>query len=154
MKLISLACGSKVKISDTDFSKVNKLSWCIHSRGYAHAYYKGKKVLMHRFIKGLGAEDSKIQVDHRNSDRLDNRRSNLRLADNAKNQANRRKTVGISKYKGVTFDKCRNKWIAQIKVDQRHIFLGRFDKEKDAAMKYDKEAIRFFGRFARLNCGV
>lgn len=40
-----------------------------------------------------------------------------------------------SKYVGVTFDKRRNKWIAQIKNNGKTKFLGQFDTEENAHQK-------------------
>ena len=43
------------------------------------------------------------------------------------------------------------KWYACIKIDKRSIHLGSFGKEEKAAERYDKEAKKHFGEFARLN---
>jgi len=45
---------------------------------------------------------------------------------------------GTSKYRGVT--KRGKKWEAGIKVDGRRKSLGRFDREDEAARKYDETA--------------
>lgn len=45
-------------------------------------------------------------------------------------------TSGVT---GVTYDKSRNKWLAQIEFKGRHVYLGRF-KEKENAIKARKEA--------------
>src|SRR5262245_13416131 len=58
------------------------------------------------------------QIDHINGDRADNRLANLRLATRKQNQQNR-------KAGGIRFEKGR--WRADIKVDYRQIYLGRFD---------------------------
>ena len=43
------------------------------------------------------------------------------------------------------------KWTAQIKVDGKHIHLGYFQSEKEAAKAYDKAALKYFGEFANPN---
>jgi hypothetical protein len=88
---------------------------------------------MHREVLGLAADDSRV-VDHVNRDRLDNRRSNLRLlsaAENAQNQGPARGST--SRFRGVHWCASRRKWVARVKIDGRHRNLGRFDDELEAA---------------------
>lgn len=67
-------------------------------------------------------------VDHINMDRLDNRKCNLRICTNQENQFNKTKTkANTSGFKGVWFDKARNKWASEIKLNYKKIFIGRFD---------------------------
>jgi len=56
-----------------------------------------------------------------------------------------------SGYRGVSFDKSRNKWHAEITVDWKKIHLGRFDTPEQAALAYNKAAIEQRGELARLN---
>ena len=44
---------------------------------------------MHRFI--MGAENTQLQVDHKNHQTLDNRRENLEVVTHEENQKRRRK---------------------------------------------------------------
>lgn len=87
-------------------------------------------------------------VDHINSDRADNRLSNLRLASIAENVRNgRARRAGL---KGAT--KLKNgKWRAQIMVNRRNIYLGDHATEEAAAAAYDRAARRHHGEFARTN---
>jgi hypothetical protein len=101
---------------------------------------------MHRVILGL-ADGDPTQVDHRNHDGLDNRRSNLRTATPPQNNGNQLKRKGTtSKYKGVSRYKGR-RWRAAIQ--RRH--LGIFGSEEAAATAYNVAASEVFGEYAHLN---
>lgn len=61
------------------------------------------------------------------------------------------RVVKTSKYKGVTWDKGRNKWQSRIKKDGKSIYIGRYVSEEEAGRAYNKKAIELFGEFAKLN---
>lgn len=104
-----------------------------------------ENVVMHRLILGTDQH-----VDHRDGDGLNNRRSNLRLANHSQNGANAPKRLGTkSRYKGVSTH--RDRWRAQIRVQRKYVHLGMFADEADAARAYDLAALEAFGEFARLN---
>lgn len=119
---------------------------------YAHAWNGRQHYYMHRLISGCAAKE---RVDHDNRNGLDNRRRNLRIATASQNGANRmadRRRVGkTSRYKGVFWDKARNRWMATIHHQGRTRSLGRFTDEHEAAAAYDRAAAELWGRFARLN---
>ena len=46
-----------------------------------------------------------------------------------------------SKFVGVSWDKKEKKWKAQIMIDRKMKYLGYFDDEKEAACKYDEQAV-------------
>ena len=43
----------------------------------------------------------------------------------------------VSGFRGVSYDKSRNKWTSQICVDYKRIHIGRYDNAVDAAIAYD-----------------
>lgn len=55
------------------------------------------------------------------------------------------------RYKGASWDKTYSKWQGRIYVNHKSVFLGYFLKEVDAALAYDRAAVRYFGDFACLN---
>jgi hypothetical protein len=113
----------------------------------------GKKTTqaLHRFL--MGVTDPKVEVDHDDHDGLNNCKYNLRVCPEPHaNDANRLKTWGRSKFKGVVWD--ANKWQAQITVNQVRYRLGRFVVEEDAARAYDKAALEKFGEFALTNAAM
>ena len=146
-KVVFLTKGQTALVDDEDYEMVNKINWCV-SGGYA---YNGARGPMHRFL--LSAPTG-VMVDHIDGNRLNNRRSNLRLCSNSQNQANRQVFRGASPFKGVVWQKRTNgtgSWKAQL-VDQGVvIYLGVFKTDREAAAAYNEEAIRRFGKFASLN---
>lgn len=90
--------------------------------------------LLHRFL--MNAEKG-YEVDHRNHNTLDNRRSsNLRLTTHNQNQQNRMPDGNLgskSKYRGVGWDEKNQKWRAYYCVNGKTKFLGRFESEEEAA---------------------
>lgn len=149
MKEIVLKNGEICILDEDDFDYISSFKWQITSnKKYASGWVDGKVRLMHRVI--LDMKDSKLEVDHINGNGFDNRKSNLRACTRQQNSFNA-KGKGLSKYKGVYWCTKTNRWRAQIKGDGKNRNLGRFLIEKDAAIAYDKGAIKYFGEYARLN---
>ena len=122
----------------------------LHSDGYARkGSIKIHRIIMERIIKSK-IPKNKV-VDHINRNRLDNRRSNLRLCSISENSRNVGKFKGTSKFKGVSWKKSKNKWCCQIKVNGNVKHLGLFDNEIDAGKRYNEEALLLHGDFASLN---
>ncbi|PDS97535.1 hypothetical protein CO659_12790 [Rhizobium sp. S9] len=56
-----------------------------------------------------------------------------------------------SGYKGVSFDKTKNKWLAQIEIGGKSKHLGRYDNADEAAKAYDAAVISYYGSDVYLN---
>lgn len=121
------------------------------SRGYRYGRIGGSTVMAHIVVWALEhGEVPSDEIDHINGDRQDNRPLNLRVASRSLNCANRAPSgSGTSIYKGVS--RSGKRWMAQIKVKQKRLILGRYDSEVDAAKAYDMAAKVHFGEFARIN---
>jgi hypothetical protein len=141
---------NKEKISETlvdDELYYNLIQYPWHiSRGYSNS----KKIgLMHRYIMNYDGND---YIDHINNNPLDNRKNNLRIASPKENMMNRKANINsTSQYIGVSFDKTRNKWKANITIDNKLKFLGRFESEQDAAKARDEYTKKIFNEFGNLN---
>jgi hypothetical protein len=93
-----------------------------------------------------------MQIDHRDTNGLNNQKTNLRICTVAQNQMNKRKSPNkSSQYKGVFWHKNKERWKATIRVNDTNIHLGSFKVEKEAALAYDKIAMEWCGQYARLN---
>lgn len=148
---VPLTRGMFALIDSADILMVESHSWCAHrssSGFYATSRIEGKLIFMHHFVLGVAND---VGIDHRNGDRLDNRRDNLRLATAQQNMRNQRPRGGSSRFKGVHWNRRSGKWQASLSVDYRYVYLGLFTDEAEAARAYDAAAIRLFGEFARLN---
>lgn len=158
MKLIPLANGKFTMVDDEDYDSLSPFHWRMSNYGYALRHRLKNEpvrrpfaVLMHRQI--MGVTDPKIEVDHKDRNRLNNQRSNLRLCvNNLQASLNRTKRAGTSsKYVGVSWIKKRRRWAASITTNGVSTYLGRFDHEGHAALMYDYAAIERHGEFASLN---
>lgn len=150
---ISLANGGFAEIDESDLALVSAHRWTfsVHRCGirYARTKIDGKVVLMHRLILGC---DESLEVDHRDGNGLNNRRTNLRPCTHQQNIANRRKLApATSAFKGVFWETRRGAWCANIRVQGRKKHLGYFEEETEAARAYDVAAKQGFGEFARIN---
>lgn len=150
MKELRLTQGKIALVDDCDFDALNKYRWWAEKRNnsfYARTKINKINVYMHRHI--MKAECDR-DVDHKDQNPLNNQRSNLRLCSRAQNQLNK-PPRGKSKYKGVYFDKRRNKYYAQITIDGKTKSFAYGFTEEDAAKTYDVEAKKLHGEFAHLN---
>ena len=100
MKVMLLTKGYVAIISKSDWKKVRKYKWHVHtSKGskrkhgfpYARTTVKGKKVYLHRFI--FDNLTKEYEVDHINHQTLDCRRENLRIVTPEENKKLKRKKL-------------------------------------------------------------
>lgn len=145
---IDLTQGKKAIIDYEDYSNISQSSWCFDaSNGYPVSRIKGTRVRLHRFL--LKPREGEL-IDHINRDKLDNRRSNLRIVDAKTNVRNRGTNKNnTSGFRGVI--KFRGKWRAQITPNYKFIDLGLYETAKKAALAYNAAASTLLGKDAFLN---
>lgn len=143
--------GHQVIIDDED-SDLLEFKWQIN-KGYAVRSAKPKQ--MHRIIleRKIGRSLEKGELcDHADGNRLNNSRSNLRVANHAQNIWNSNlNPKSITGYRGIYIASLGRTWDAMIRVNGKMIKLGRFTDIREALKAYNTAALEHYGEFARLN---
>lgn len=103
-------------MDDADYERVSAFRWHLHGKERKLYVSSNEVGYLHRFILGLRLGDLH-QVDHVSGDPLDNQRRNLRIASPAQNGQNRTSVRGSSSYRGVAWDRTKQKWVAYAKIE-------------------------------------
>lgn len=135
MEKLQLTKGKEALIDDENYIEVSKNRWSYHHSDYV---VRGKpQVSLHRFI--MKAKKGQY-VDHKNRNKLDNRKENLRFCTRKQNQWNTRS------YDGVHWRGDREAWIVRMRVNGRMKYIGYYktkkqaeDARKEVSLKYHKE---------------
>lgn len=95
--------------------------------------------------------DPPVLIDHVNTNRLDNRISNLREATRCENGRNAKlSSKNTSGFKGVSWAPRRSLWCATITIDYKTKHLGYFEDIEQARLAYINAANKYFGDFANV----
>ena len=144
-------------VDAVDYEAVSRHCWCplrhkdhqrtiIYAQANIEVNGEWRRVTLHRFILSAPIGST---VDHKDGDGLNCRRGNMRLATHGQNMQN--SSVRRGRFKGVSWHKKANKWVAQIMADCKHYYLGLFEREEHAAKAYDMAAKELHGEYAKLN---
>lgn len=153
---IPLTKGAFAIVDSRDWKKYKKYKWYLQGRAgesYAARRTGGKIVLLHRLI--TGAKEGQY-VDHRNGNRLDNRRSNLRTCNGSQNACNKGKMPRRGRPDaptGICYTpelNRKNPWLAQISVKYKQYYLGYFPTIELAAEARRKAELKYHGKFSTI----
>jgi Demerecviridae HNH endonuclease len=121
----------------------------IGGSGYWRIRIDGVEYLAHHlawfYVYGVWPK----RLDHKDTDKLNNRILNLRPATVSQNAANKRRQKNISGFKGVQ-KRPNDRWRAIIETRGKSLTLGTFGTPEEASAAYFKAAKRLFGEFARV----
>lgn len=142
MKILKAKDGTEIIVDDQDYNLFKFMPWNINANGYARTYvsirckngkYSSYCVVLHKL---LFKSDNKMVVDHINHNKLDNRRSNLRLVSRAINALNTKANLND----GVGVKKRFKKWNVHLTINDRFTHLGSFNSQEEA-IAYRKQYI-------------
>jgi len=149
MREIPLTQGQVALVDDEDFERVNQYKWHTSSNSTNQTLYAARNICkklgvwrlqyLHRFILNT---PNGLQVDHKDHNGLNNTKANIRNVTRTENNRNGLKCRKItsSKYRGVGWHKKCNNWRAYIGIAGKHIHLGHYETELEAALAYDEKA--------------
>ena len=143
-KMIILSRGQKVRVDPDDFEYLSQWKWHLSKQGYAVRSADGgsRNILMHRVVADT-PED--MHTDHINRDKLDNRKTNLRVCTHAENMQNKSpyKKYSHKKYadrtfhnpnygSGVSWVQQMGRWQVRLQINRVRKVYGYYDTEKQA----------------------
>jgi len=139
--------GNYALIDSVDYDLVKGYCWYETVQGYANTGGKGgKNVPLHRFLLQPKVG---MDIDHRDHQPLNNRRSNLRECTHAENERNRSLRIdNKSGCSGVHYRKDEDRYVVNIGLNGKNISLGRFENKQDAIDARHKAEIKYYGEFA------
>lgn len=128
-----------------DVEKIKDYKWSIN-HGYVNTF---PNIRLHRLI--TNCSEDKV-VDHINHNKLDNRKSNLRICSQHQNMMNKiKQNNNKSGYTGVYWSNEKSRWYAQITVNKNTINLGYFNTKEDAIYSRKQAEIKYFGEYRFLD---
>jgi hypothetical protein len=129
-------------VANCNSVKIGDLCGSVCSNGYLSIRVLNKSYKAHRLAwLYMTGEWPKNVIDHVNGIKDDNRFCNLREATSSQNMFNCKLTKrNTSGFKGVSFNKRKNKFVAQIRINKKQTYLGVFDTAELASAKYNEFA--------------
>ena len=151
--IVARNTGAVAIVDADDAQFLLQFTWSQNPRGHFVRNDHGKVLMMHRVIAERAGLNLSAYIDHKDGDKLNNTRSNLRSATNQQNQFNTERQVNnTSGFKGVTWDKHNSRWLARIRFGKgKRQHLGSFVTAEEAARAYNNAAEELHGDYARLN---
>lgn len=128
-----------------------KIAGTVGMQGYVVIGLDKKYYQAHRVIWKLMTGDNPPDlIDHEDTEKLNNRWSNLRATDNCKNiQNSRLRKDNRSGVKGVCWEESHKAWKAVLTTNGKSVRLGRFKSLEQATNVITQARVKAHGEFAR-----
>jgi histone acetyltransferase (RNA polymerase elongator complex component) len=129
--------------------KIGEIAGTITPKGYRYIQAKGRKYPAHHLVWYFETGSfPNLFIDHIDGNKLNNHFSNLREVTTKQNNEHRGKQKNNSTgYKGVTFNKRLEKFIAQIQHNSKQLHIGTFDTALEASQAYEQKAKSLFSHY-------
>lgn len=140
--------GEEMICDLVDWEKLKIAKWFISTGGYVKGHLNGKII---NFSRAVLSPPENFQVDHINRNKLDNRKTNLRMVSQFENSLN--KNIRIDNSSGVTgisWDRKNKKWKVQITKDGRNFWIGRFFSLEEAKKARKIAETEYFGECLKM----
>ena len=134
-----------------DYELIKDFCWRENlTSGYIVTSYNGKSAYaLHRYIMKVNREEC---IDHINRNRVDNRKSNLRVSTIQQNNCNKDNSNNYSSgHKGISWNKAISKWETYIDKNYQRIRLGYFTDLEEAIKVREQAENQYFGEFSCIN---
>lgn len=127
-----------------------KRAGSLFKNGYFYIGINHKDYLAHRLAWFyIHKEWPTVNVDHIDRNPQNNKIGNLRKATQSENLCNKpKRNDNTSGFKGVCLCQTTKRWMARISINQKKIWLGRFDTAELAFEAYKIAALKHHGEFA------
>jgi len=141
------------KVDRRGTAKAGSVAGSLNYMGYIFIKINGKKFRAHRLAWAFchNRDPGKMEIDHIDQNKSNNKIINLRLAGSGPNKANagpqKNNKLGV---KGVSYH--HGKFRANIVKNQKSYFLGCYDTIEEASNVYWAAAEELFGEFAYEKC--
>lgn len=143
--------GHRILFDHEDIDVAQACHWTLDDGGYCSGSPNGVRTRFHRAVLGKYENIQGFLVDHKNGDRDDCRKSNLRRVTYAQNSQNSQaEPRGNYLHKGVYHTKS-GKWCVQIRHDGIVYNLGTYADFDEACRVRDEEELKRFGEYSRLS---
>lgn len=160
MKEILLTQSLTTQVDDEDYDFLNQWKWYAFKTPFGYyavrnsknsdlEYNKRSTIFMHKILLNI-SNNSLVEGDHIDRNKLNNQRYNLRRAMPVQNCINRIYNT-TSGYRGVSYHKQHNKFRVSININNKRKHLGYTDTAIEGAILYNKFALKYHGEFAMLN---
>ncbi len=149
--------GNSFLIDAEDLKLIEGVSWSRGKRGYpvSHTSRKDpnghKAITLHRLLLGFPKE---MDIDHISGDKMDNRKSNLRVCTHEQNMFNQKLRATNSSGNGVSYHKQARKFEAYIHIDGKKKYLGLYSSLESASAARDAATRQYCGEYGRLNADL
>lgn len=129
-----------------EYNKIKDYCWSKNNNGYIVTNYNNSSKPIHQIIMNYPDD---MEVDHKDRNKLNNRKENFRIATHSQNSMNKdlqsNNTSGII---GVSWYSNRNRWSSEIMLNKKKIHLGYFINKEDAIKARLEAEVKYFKEFA------
>lgn len=140
------------KITKSATAPAGSIAGSLNAKGHVNIQIDKTLTTAHQIVFLLHHGYLPAEIDHIDRDKTNNRIANLRPCTSSQNKGNiALLRNNVSGYRGVSLNKRSGKYHAQIKINGKQTYIGRFVLPEDAARAYNTAAMEHFGEFAYLN---